>query len=848
MANPAPSAPPLALSGIAVHSPRALYETYNFHDLDALERLAAWLARPEDDDGPGVAVVAGRPGSGRDYLVRAAAWVAGEGGTPVRHVRLSFDGFDPDQNAAIPTFAEHQLRMHESAAAGDAPASLIDKQALLSEVAGLIPTGFLGAAAVSFLLKAAISVVDVRALLRSTVPVLPGPRAPSQDHLRAILDFVTREERLVLVLPADELPEPSVRWFVHEPRRNRRLSVVLIKARVPEAFVLYGEPLGPVVELGQMTPAMLRERLDLRFSPNTFPDRFYSGVWKRTQGVPGQVALAMMTLEHAGAVTRGAEQESSWHLAFEPADPRLVEYFAGQFYEQLNQVRDRQRPIDLHLVRFVELAALCGSIAPPRLITSYIGLTDAERDDLLDRVDELEEAGRPVFVSLDYRHPTFRDEQSAPELVYRFTDESNRLIVLRRMMHKSREAKSFLAYLSGRFPVVTRGTAELFASLASYLEDGSEEQGQYARRLHWWIAEEEADALVDLLAKHVEAGALSTDVLWAVAERSREWPPVRRLALLDAMQADPDGIPLDRLAAYYHVRAAILLDLGRCDEARLSCQAALQRAAPGDYSLRGLVCQIAHRCSHILYLFDEALEYACEHYRILALMDRLHGVEGAIVASHMAWTLIQLGRRGEAGPYLDEALACAAEISDTDQASLGIVMNELGLALRKKGDTLRGIECYRRSVLAHERNCGPQGPYSHVYVTRLCNLGIALSDSGEVDEAYECLVKAVTVAEGLTGITCPETPVALVMLFATDLVGGDAEALRKWTLMIQEMLESGPPEIVALLRRNARRALSLRQVEDANRRGLSEEAQQVIDALWEPDSLRGSEVMADFQA
>ncbi|HVH11544.1 MAG TPA: hypothetical protein VM759_00760, partial [Longimicrobium sp.] len=257
-----------------VFSDRALYETYNFHDSDALYRLAGWLARGENEDGPGVAVVAGRPGIGRDYFVRAAVWKAGERGVRVRHARLSFDGFDPDHHASLTAFADHQLRLR-LAPGGDLPSGAVDKRGALVGLAGALPSTFLSAAGLSFLAAAAFSALDLQSLTRPGTPVLAGPRASAEDRLRAILDFVTRTERLVLVLPADEISEPAVQWFVHEPRRNRRLSVVLSTARVPDAQEVYGEPLAHVTELRQMTPQSLRERVELRLGVSDFPDSFY---------------------------------------------------------------------------------------------------------------------------------------------------------------------------------------------------------------------------------------------------------------------------------------------------------------------------------------------------------------------------------------------------------------------------------------------------------------------------------------------------------------------------------------------------------------------------------------------
>lgn len=778
---------PTSLDALAVHSPRALFETYNFHDPHGLEELAGWLARPDDDDGPGVAVVAGKTGSGRDYFVRAAAWMAGERGAPVRHVRLSFDGFDPDGSTPLLSFAEHQLRLRMGE--DDATPAVTDRKALLTEAAGLLPGGYLGAAAVSVLLNAAISAVDLRALLRSTVPVFAAPRSPSQDHLRSILNLATRGGRLVLVLPADELPEPVVKWFVHEPRRLRRLSVVLSTADVPEVSMLYGEPLGPVVGLGAMMPATLCERVSRRFAPNQFSNWFFSGLWKRSQGVPGQVALAMMTLEHGGWITRDDGVGSPWYLTCEPGHPALVEYFASHFYEQWNQIREGQQLVGLHLVRFVELAALCGPLAPPRLITSYMGLTDKERDELVELADTLEEAGQPVFTSLDYQHPTFRGGGGAPELVYRFADESNRLVVLRRMIHKSQEAQGFLTYLASRVPIVTRANAELFATLSAYLPEGSQEREEYARRLRWWSDSEEAEAFAAVLSEQVRAGKLSIDVLWAAAETREEWTPRRRLALLDAMQAAPDGIALTLLPAYHYTRAGLLSSIGRYREAMLSCRSGLDVVPETDHELRVKLHFEAQNSSKELQQWEDVLWHAREHYQLVSSTGALRGANGGLAAGRMALALLNVDRRQEAKFYIKEAVSFLNEALDDDDMMVGSMLNTLGVALAILGEHERAVSCFRKSVEAEDRLAVAEGSPTTSHPARLYNLGSSLGKCGDVDEAHECLTQSVTVAAEMAGKAHPIYIPATIELFMLDLKRRDVQGAVAQAQQLREAIE-----------------------------------------------------------
>ncbi len=787
-----------------VFSDRALYQTYNFHDPEDLDRLAEWLGRDEDCDGSGVAVVAGRPGAGRDYVVRAAAWLAGERGVRVRHARLSFDGFDPDRAGSLAEFADHQLRMRFAPGGGDLPPSLYDRRGALLGLAGSLPATFLSAAGLSFLAAVALSFVDLPAVLRSGVPVLAGPRTAPEDHLRAILDFATRAERLVLVLPADELPETIVQWFVHEPRRNRRLSVVLGMASVPAAEALHGEPLAQRVELRQMTPEVLRERMDLRFEPNEFPDRFFSGLWKRTQGVPGQVALAMVDLDRLELVTRG--KGGAWHLAVAVDDQRLVEYFASHFYDQLNQIRNQRGAMDLHLVRFVELAALCGSIVPPRLIAAYMGLTDAERDDLLDCLDELLDAGRAVFTSLDYRHPTFRIEQDAPELVYRFADESNRLIVLRRMIHRAKEARGLLEYLSSRAHVPTRGTAELFAQLVAYLPEDSREREVYTRPLRWWTTAEEVEALTEFLSDEVRAHRLDAQTLWDAVQYHPEWPPVRKLALLDAMLAASEGIPLDLLRLFYATRGNLLTDMGRFADALLDCRAGLKLVSADDYASLAWLHERASFCSLWASTKEDVLSHARENYRVTLLRSGPDSLDIGHAAGLVANGLIGVGNRDEAERYLMEAMVIASrEISPTEGVhQRSVLMNILGVILQQLNRHDEAAECHQQSLRLDDESVGPLEHKSPARLMKLYALATSLDDAGRIGEARSPFEAAVNLATELSIPAHPGYWGALLRLLMIALKQQDDEKAEEWAELLCTLAGTESPDLASRVIANVR--------------------------------------------
>ncbi len=105
----------------------------------------------------------------------------------------------------------------------------------------------------------------------------------------------------------------------------------------------------------------------------------------------------------------------------------------------------------------------------------------------------------------------------------------------------------------------------------------SEESNQYKNLLEWWVGHEESMELRDALVQAMNQGDLDARFLWKIfRETENVWPGFRRLPLLEAYEAQPDGIPLPDMPEYLEQRARAFFYLGKYEEGLAAVKEALE--------------------------------------------------------------------------------------------------------------------------------------------------------------------------------------------------------------------------------------------------------------------------------
>jgi len=359
--------------------------------------------------------------------------------------------------------------------------------------------------------------------------------------------------------------------------------------------------------------------------------------------------------------------------------PRTSDVLLAPLRELMGRVDFRAAEL---LGRFIDLAALCGENVPSDLLMAHLEVTQEEREQLLDLIDEglVEDEGGHLFLDLQYGHPSFHGL-----LTYSFVTPALRQDLLDHVPPAKRKglAGELLSFLSERIPVATRGLAHLFLSLADHLDDANLRR-PYLRMLDWWVSPGDEGALGLSLSEEIAAGRLDPKtVLEVVSRTAGTWPPPHRLALLAAVEGgSPPGQLQSCRGDLLYLRAVILREMAKPSEALEETRRALEVAeAAGASPLTGGLLTLSGILSGDLGDFKEARR---RFEQSLAVHRKVFGDAHPAIAACLA-NLAALHRHmGEREPARDlfaQALTVARETQGEEHPftqALGKALEELG--------------------------------------------------------------------------------------------------------------------------------------------------------------------------
>jgi tetratricopeptide (TPR) repeat protein len=240
---------------------------------------------------------------------------------------------------------------------------------------------------------------------------------------------------------------------------------------------------------------------------------------------------------------------------------------------------------------FLAGVALCGGTAPVRPLLRALGVDEDLLDEAEDAIDAWACEGEVApFEDLGFAHPGF------PGLAaVRMVDEDLRGRVLDALEPPTLGAfaEALRRALGARLAVETRGAAELYAAIGDATAAGG---GGPRQRLRLWVGVSEAPDLARLLAEDLRRGTVGRETLRTTARTEGPLSPVQRLAFVDALGAE--ALATDEL-----VRARLLVQLGRHEDARGAAERGLALGAEPDVLPAGargelhLIVGNAHRAA-----------------------------------------------------------------------------------------------------------------------------------------------------------------------------------------------------------------------------------------------------------
>ncbi len=849
--------------------PEAEYGRFNFQRDAWLDEMVELLGRK---DGPAVVLLAGEKGIGRSYFCDAAAYRARQPGDEVGVWHLELEGFEPDTEHALGDFLEHLLEEEQRRSK---TAREKTSKALVSLARTLSQTDA-AASVLSLLWQFEEPLQRLGDMLSRPAGGHPGPQRDDSEMLRRLLDELTRERKLIVhVADPTQLRSRQRRWFVGQAERNPNL-LLAISCRpqdetdevVPSALVMRPPRR---FDFGPLEPTELREVLDRRFAPNDFPEELIEALWVYGRGEPARIALKVQDLVEAEALVD--DGEGAWHLPEEGIGAEaVVGEFSEEFYEPIRELIAGLGELGVQLRDFLILAALCGRDVPAELLCAHLRLTEEEAAELTDVIDDelVDELG--VLWDLEFRHPAF------PRInIYRFTHPLLPLVILDQVTELDAEmrAAALLPFLSERLPVARRAIARLFLAIAGHLDERDREP--YLRQLGWWIGMDGAEELVEGVKVGIESQEVDPELVWRVVNESeRYWPPYRRLALLEgysqAVVGDEEPtsvLPLDRVARFHTLRARLLVDAGKYDEALVDARQAREMARPGaledatSLDLEGLVLYEMGEAASSFHLLDRARRLFSdllgpEHPSTLTSMNNLAGtlksqgdLEGARELEdqalearlriqgpehrgtlrsmgNLAHTLHSLGDLDGARKLGDQVLEALLRILGPEHPHTLRSMNNLADTLHSQGD-LEAARTVQHQVLgANRRILGPEHPDT---LKSMSNLGKTLHSQGDLEGARTLQYRVFGTHRRILGPEHPDTLKSMTYLATTLHSQGNLEDAREFQDQVLEaqrrILEPEHPDTLKSMGNLAKTLHSQGDLEAA--RKLEE---QVLEARW----------------
>jgi tetratricopeptide (TPR) repeat protein len=452
--------------------------------------------------------------------------------------------------------------------------------------------------------------------------------------------------------------------------------------------------------------------------------------------------------------------------------------------ELLAPVKDLVDDLELEtadrLQRLLDLAALCGGNVPVELLFHHLEIEEEEQEELLDVVDEeLADAEDPLlFVDHQYGHPSFPGL-----LTYSFLSPRVNEALLEPLTGDKRRrlATELLDFVDRAVPLHTRGMALLRLALAEHAAD-AERWASNARDLRVWIGEDEVDELAADLAQSVDEGDVTPEELLSTAQETEgRWPPHCRLAFVEAAGRQSGRLTPAARAAYHHLRAGLLREMGRrpeaLDEARAGLEAA--RAAHGPESpqtvdamtLLGVVLRELKQPEEARLHLERALELGS---RALPESPQQTAALANLLGS-LGLTLHDLGQQEPAREHLLQALALHRQALGDVHPAVASDLRNLAVLAREQGEARQALEYLRPVVDILRQIYGDVHPGTAQALTDVASV---LREMGETEGARLHLEAALQIDQQAFGETHPQVVADLNNLAVVERDLGDLDAAR----------------------------------------------------------------------
>jgi len=757
----------------------ACYCTYNFHRKSSLEKLKSLLNNHDQLEYP-VVLLCGPEGSGRDFFVHTVAFQQSLNDEPVVVLTLDYDGFN-QETSTLSQFINHQIECSNEF--NDAKTRQL-LESIKSEIhlkvgSDLIPFFTFG-------VKLGLSLNDLKEMFHSYAP---KPQRSERELILHLLERVASKGKLVLHMKNALVNcSDAVGLLIQESFRRKALIAISCESEDEFRQFFPGESY-EAIHFSPYNRSEFNELINQKYHPNTFDTYFYDLLYRYTQGVPELLAAKMEDIEKQGLFRM--DNRNRYFIAEEDLSSKKIMDLFLDLFEPYEKIHGENKVL---LDELLKIACLCGRYFPIQQLIHFMELdepTSTALQDLID--DELTECTPvPLLTDYGYGHACFYKIEKGKNIVniYRFYPAFRNYLLCRMTdTEKAQKAKKLLSFLEAHLPIQTRAMAKIFIELSNFAQINQQIK-KYQNYLIFWVRRENADALKKQIIQQLTDYDLNPDVLWAIIEQTKdEWHPLLRLALIEAYEQNPEGIPHSQQSpvlsekgliyfflAEYHKAEPLMRKVLEIEEASFGPN--LPNVATALNNLASLL-QATNRLSEAEPLMRRALKIGEDSLG-------LNHTKVAIRLNNLAQLLQDTNRLSEAEPLMRRALKIDEDSLGPNHPDVARDLNNLARLLKVTNRLSEAEPLMRRVIEITEKSLGPNHPN---VATALNNLAELLRDTNRLDEAEPLYKRALKIDEDFLGPNHPKVAGDLnnlaLLLQATNCLS-EAEPMMRRALKIVE--------------------------------------------------------------
>jgi len=656
------------------------YETFNFHRLENRHQLSNIFNNLENRI-ERVVLLIGELGSGRQYFVESVLY-------QMQRKDIYFLPITLSEKPA--TGIDHAFLINQFEKLEPEKKGLLEflRKLLNSQEAEIQLPGLDFLFGVSLALCSNLPFKILAEILKNLSRRLTGPTRPAYEAFWFMLEDLRKHGLIILFLPElNVMSEGLKNSFVDYLRQSSLPHVVLMACctqkdkAFQKKFIHKCQNYDLITEFdfSPLNKNEIRKILDDKFSNNDFSERFVNTLFRYSSGYPRYLAIKIKDLLDRDLLIEN--NNHTWHVlehdqSYVQVMTPFVQEKIYEFEKSLKRTKAKQ------LREFLDFAALCGKYVPVRLILQAMNVED--KDGFIKLIDnQLLESDKELFKDLGYNFAPFNDN-----LIYEFSDPLYRAVLYNLLNDaiKGELAARLLPELENGLPINSKECGNFFCNIASYLSDTSKKD-YYQSLVAWWVDQYDLEIIQQELIQEIKKNDRLVTIIWQVVENTQGiWPPFLRLALLEVLPHQKDGLSEEVRIYYCRLRAELLFELAR---------------------------------------FDECIETS-EH--------ALSGIGREEVLKGLFFTLIGLSYEGKgnlsrAYPYLRDALIIAEQYLNSKHPSVAASLNNLAGLLKAQGKYAESEPLYRRSLEIYEQQLGPEYP---AVATSLNNLAELLRAQGSM--------------------------------------------------------------------------------------------------------------------